>query len=101
MVVPTRNERDNIPGFLSSLPPEVELILVDASDDETPDLAADLRPHHTRVVRRPLRMPAARQLGGVIAQTPRPAPFPRSGHCGGVRLQSPAVASRFPICGRL
>ena len=70
VVVPTRNERDNIPAFLASLPPEVELILVDASDDETPDLAAVLRPHKTRIVRRPLRIPAARQLGGLIAQTP-------------------------------
>ncbi|MFN8473551.1 MAG: glycosyltransferase [Anaerolineae bacterium] len=70
VVVPTRNERDNITAFLASLPREVELILVDASDDETPDLAASLRPHKTRVVRRPLRIPAARQLGGLIAQTP-------------------------------
>ncbi|MFN8475718.1 MAG: glycosyltransferase [Anaerolineae bacterium] len=70
VVVPTRNERDNIPAFLASLPPEVELILVDASDDDTPDLAARLRPCKTHIVRRPMRIPAARQLGGMIAQTP-------------------------------
>lgn len=63
VIVPTKNERRNLPHFLQSLPPEVELIVCDASDDGTPDLARTLRPERTRVLDAPGSIAAARQLG--------------------------------------
>lgn len=63
VVVPTRNERENLPGFLASLPPDVELVLCDASDDDTPELAMRLRPDNTRVLAVKGSIAAARQIG--------------------------------------
>ncbi|MCS7057012.1 MAG: glycosyltransferase [Thermoflexales bacterium] len=70
VIVPTRNERRNIRAFLASLPDEVELIVVDASDDETPQLIRDIRPHATTVIQRPCNVVAARQIGAEAANTP-------------------------------
>ena len=61
VVVPSKNERHNLPKMLASLPPDVELLLCDASDDGTPDLALALRPAHTRVISAPGTIAAARQ----------------------------------------
>lgn len=69
IIVPTRNEVANIPAFLASIPPAVRLIVVDASDDETPDLIERLRPHNTQVLRRPTKIAEARQIGAEAAQT--------------------------------
>lgn len=69
IIVPTRNEVANIPAFLASIPSAVRLIVVDASDDETPDLIERLRPDNTQVLRRPVKIAAARQIGAEAAET--------------------------------
>ncbi len=69
IIVPTRNEEANIETFLRSLPPVVRLIVVDSSDDRTPELIENLRPSAT-VVRATLNIPEARQLGANLAVTP-------------------------------
>lgn len=68
IVVPTKNERDNIVRFLSSIPAGIDVIVVDASEDETPCLIAEHRPDAT-VVRAPVNIPVARQVGGEMAST--------------------------------
>ena len=70
IIVPTRNEVQNIVPFLRSLPPTIKLIVVDASDDHTPDLILQERPHNTRVVQRPSNVTEARQIGAELARTP-------------------------------
>lgn len=70
IVVPTRNEAGNIPFFLASLPPAIQLIVVDSSDDDTPDIALRLRPANTRIVRRICNIAQARQIGADAARTP-------------------------------
>ena len=67
VVVPTKNERQNLPRFLASLPPDVELVLCDASDDGTPDLALTLRPARTIVLTAPGSIAAARQAGAEVS----------------------------------
>lgn len=69
VVLPTRNEAHNIAAFLASLPHEVHLIVVDASDDETPDLIHRLRPERIQVLRRKSTITEARQLGAELAHT--------------------------------
>lgn len=70
IIVPTRNEAHNIPGFLDSLPPAVKLIVVDASEDATADLITALRPDQTLVIRHSGKIAEARQVGGEAARTP-------------------------------
>jgi glycosyltransferase involved in cell wall biosynthesis len=60
IIAPTRNEVHNIGPFLASIPPQLSLIVVDDSDDETPRLIAKLRPHKTRVLRERYGVSAAR-----------------------------------------
>jgi GT2 family glycosyltransferase len=67
VVVPTKNERENLPRFLASLPPDVELVLCDASDDDTPELARALRPAETIVLAAPGSIAEARQIGAEAA----------------------------------
>lgn len=69
VVVPTKDEEANIVTFLESLPPEVDLVVVDASEDETPRVVRETRPENTRVVRFPGNIPEARQLGAQHART--------------------------------
>lgn len=71
VIVPTRNEVRNIPGFLASLSPLVKLIIVDASQDATADLSMTLRPDHTTIISHPGRIAEARQMGAETARTPR------------------------------
>jgi len=70
LVLPTRDEAHNIHAFLDSLPPELPLIVVDASRDATPDLIEQLRPDHTLVLREPGTVTEARQRGAALAKTP-------------------------------
>src|SRR5262249_55621105 len=63
VIVPTQNERRTLPRLLTSMPPDVELILCDASDDGTPEIARLLRPHNTRVLTVEGSIAAARQVG--------------------------------------
>jgi glycosyltransferase involved in cell wall biosynthesis len=69
IVVPTRDEAQNIGPFLRSLPDLVSLVVVDASRDETPDLVMQQRPERTQVIRHPGSVTIARQIGAQAATT--------------------------------
>ncbi|MEY6432982.1 glycosyltransferase [Thioalkalicoccus limnaeus] len=69
LVLPTRDEARNIGAFLDSIPPAVQLIVVDASRDGTPDLIERRRPRNTLVVREPGTVTEARQRGAELAKT--------------------------------
>lgn len=68
VVIPTRNEAALIGGFLASLPASVELVVVDASDDETPAIIERTRPHNTRIIRSPAGIAEAREIGATAAR---------------------------------
>lgn len=70
LVLPTRNEAANIGAFLASLPPQLRLIVVDASDDDTPAMVKRLRPKACQVLRSRAGVSAARQIGAEAAATP-------------------------------
>jgi len=70
LVLATRDEAHNIGAFLESIPLEIQLIVVDASHDQTPDLIERLRPHNSLVVREPGTVTQARQRGAEIAEKP-------------------------------
>ncbi len=69
IVVPTCNEAGNIPFFLASLPDAIQLIIVDSSEDDTPDIARRLRPANTYIVQRACNIAQARQIGADVART--------------------------------
>ena len=69
IIVPTKNERQNIQGLIQSIPPEAALVILDASQDDTPDLVMRLRPRRTTVICSPLKIAAARNLGVRSAAT--------------------------------
>jgi glycosyltransferase involved in cell wall biosynthesis len=58
-----------MPRFLACLPPEVPLLVVDDSSDNTAELARTLRPLNTRVIRASGGVATSRQVGAVAAQT--------------------------------
>jgi glycosyltransferase involved in cell wall biosynthesis len=68
-IVPTRNEAKNIVAFCQSLPADMWLIVVDASEDGTPELVRRHRPERTRVVCEPSNVVEARQIGAQLAET--------------------------------
>ncbi len=68
VVVPTMNEADNIERFLDSVPNALPLVVVDSSDDATPEIIESIRPD-ARVVRAKANIPVARQLGAEAAET--------------------------------
>ncbi len=70
VVLPTRNEAHNILAFLASLPPSVSLIVVDASDDQTPNVIRTTRPERTKVIRSTANIAVARNIGACAAKTP-------------------------------
>jgi glycosyltransferase involved in cell wall biosynthesis len=69
VIVPTKNEIANIGRFLASIPDDIALVVVDSSDDGTPDLIAELRPA-AEVIRARTNIPIARQIGSDAAATP-------------------------------
>lgn len=69
VIVPTRNEAQNIHAFLRSLPAWMSLIVVDASDDVTPDLVRLFRPDRTLLLRHRGHIAEARQFGAEHAQS--------------------------------
>ena len=69
VILPTRNEAHNIRNFLKSLP-EINLIVIDASEDPTPDIVYSLRPDYTEVIRHPGTITEARRIGADTAKTP-------------------------------
>jgi glycosyltransferase involved in cell wall biosynthesis len=69
IIVPTRNEAHNIGPFLDSIPSHLRLIVVDASDDETPHLILTRRPQATQVLCHAANVTEARQIGAEAATT--------------------------------
>jgi GT2 family glycosyltransferase len=70
VILPTRNERYNIRAFLASLPAEVPLVVVDASDDDTVQLVRAIRPDRTTTIQQACNVVVARQIGAQAATTP-------------------------------
>jgi glycosyltransferase involved in cell wall biosynthesis len=68
VVLPTRNEAHNVDRFLDSLPAAVPLVVVDASDDDTPERLAARRPD-ARIARQRGTIALARQHGASLAGT--------------------------------
>ncbi|MFP4209108.1 MAG: glycosyltransferase, partial [Wenzhouxiangella sp.] len=69
IVVPTRNEAGNIPLFLESLPAQMPLIVVDKSEDATPDIVQQARGGNTRILYCNGTLTEARQVGAEAAET--------------------------------
>ena len=67
IIVPTRNEASNIGAFLASIPPDVPLIIVDKSSDETRAIVRRARPKNTAVLACDGSLTEARQLGALRA----------------------------------
>jgi len=67
VIVPTKNEARNLPYLLASLPPEVEVVVCDASTDATASVAVALRPHRTLVLDAPGTVAEARQQGALAS----------------------------------
>jgi GT2 family glycosyltransferase len=70
IIIPTRNEADNILPFLATIPEQTPLIVVDDSDDATPYLIRNHRPRRTQLLRRSSNVTQARQIGADTAVTP-------------------------------
>lgn len=70
IILPTRNESHNIRHFLKSVPEDIHLIVVDASEDSTPDIVSSLRPDYTNLIRHPGTVTEARRIGADAAKTP-------------------------------
>jgi glycosyltransferase involved in cell wall biosynthesis len=70
LIVPTRDEQDNIITFLNSLPDWLSLIVVDASQDATAEMIISHRPERSLLLRDPGNVSQARQVGAIAARTP-------------------------------
>lgn len=69
VVLPTKNEALNLPRFLSSLPADVPLIVLDDSTDSTPEILKSLRPRNTSLVPMEGGVAAKRQRGAELADS--------------------------------
>jgi glycosyltransferase involved in cell wall biosynthesis len=69
VVVPTKNEVENVGPFLASLDPRVRLVVVDASTDATRERVRALRPERTTVIHEEGPIPHARNVGAAAAET--------------------------------
>ncbi|MCE1254693.1 MAG: glycosyltransferase [Anaerolineae bacterium] len=69
IIVPTRNEVQNIPVFLSSIPENILVVMIDASDDKTCEIARKVRPSKLLIYRSFERIAGARHLGAQLAST--------------------------------
>lgn len=69
VVVPTRDELENIGSFVASVPLGVPIVAVDASRDETPARLRALRPRDCRVIEHPGGIAIARDIGARAART--------------------------------
>lgn len=70
IIVPTRNEVANIPGFLQALPVGCRLIVVDFGGDGTAELVGRIRPERSTVIRDSGNVSVARHIGAELATTP-------------------------------
>jgi len=69
IVIPTRNEAANIGALLASVPPDVELIVVDNSDDDTAEIVRRRRPCRTLIVHCSGSLTVARETGARAARS--------------------------------
>jgi glycosyltransferase involved in cell wall biosynthesis len=69
IIIPTRNEANNIETFLASLPAHIPLIIVDDSMDETPQLIKRYGRAHTTLIHQSSTITEARQIGATAAKT--------------------------------
>lgn len=69
LVLPTRNEAENIARVIAALPNELQLIVVDSSDDGTPEMIEHMRTENTIVLRESGTLGRARQVGADLART--------------------------------
>lgn len=58
----------NIPAFLGSIPPDIGLIVVDASSDDTPQCIGEIRLNNTVLLRYPVTIAEARNAGTAAAR---------------------------------
>jgi glycosyltransferase involved in cell wall biosynthesis len=70
VIVPTRNESNNISTFLASIPPAINVVMVDASDDDTCEIARLVRTDHLTIYPSTERIAGARHFGAQMASTP-------------------------------
>ncbi|MFI5322599.1 MAG: glycosyltransferase [Thermodesulfobacteriota bacterium] len=70
IILSTRNEAHNICNFLKSMPENIKLIVIDASDDPTPEIVSSSRPDYTELIRHPGTVTEARRIGADAATTP-------------------------------
>jgi len=69
LIVPTKNEAHNIHRFLETIPPELPVLIVDASSDGTDDIVRRHGRPRVRILHDGGNIAAARQLGAENAQT--------------------------------
>ncbi|MEQ9619241.1 MAG: hypothetical protein RIG61_08720 [Deltaproteobacteria bacterium] len=72
VILPARNQSRKTTRFLKSPPENIELILIEASEDSTHDIVKSTGPHYTTVIRRRGAVTEARSLGVETATTPWP-----------------------------
>jgi glycosyltransferase involved in cell wall biosynthesis len=70
IILPTRNEVNNIRTFLASIPSTIQLIVVDSSTDNTREVINECRPLNTTLLHRNISIVEARQCGAEVATTP-------------------------------
>lgn len=63
IAVPTRDQARNIAMFLGSLPAQLSLIVVDKSDDNTPNVVQQASSHNTKLLHCGGTLTEARQVG--------------------------------------
>jgi len=69
IVLPTRNESQNIGKFLRSIPKDIKLVVVDASTDDTAKIILKERSRNTSVIKDYSSVAQARKIGSEFAQT--------------------------------
>ncbi len=70
LIIPTKNEEQNIIAFLQSIPADCRLIVVDSGNDNTEAIIRQHRPEQSLVIKEDCNIPQARQLGAKRAKTP-------------------------------
>ncbi len=67
LIVPTRNEAHNVERLLSSVPRGLQVVVVDASTDATPEIVRGLLAPGSVLLREQSNVSAARQRGATLA----------------------------------
>ena len=69
IILPTRNESQNIGKFLKSIPNDIKLVVVDASEDNTAEIIHKERPENTWIIKDFCTVTEARKIGSDFART--------------------------------